>query len=441
MLNAKTALSDIHVYGSLDTRIMRIHVMILTETASTVNVTIAMLVMDMILPQTLVALISTSVLMLTPMTKTLAVNCGKMADGTNQYDVQACSELTTAEGRYSCSCTTDLVVESTTDGDKETCVDVDECTTDIVGRQHACPENSTCKNRDHVVDGPADDSPTNDGYSCECNTGYTAKMSDGTVATNADLRNGATCVDDDKCLICAGDVTCGAEEGSVFRCGSYLNNVCSNTDGSYECLCQDGFNKVEGVCVNVDECTAGTDTCFDATVDGFMSEICTDAEILVAGDSKFTCACSEHSTMVADGCEDNNECVNVCNQSDSIEVCVNKHLINDGATHTCTCATEYRKEVTDASTDQATVDDNKYVDIGECQSNPCTGNGARCENNAGSYVWHCDFPGTELKDGVCENIDECTAGTLDCAQICNDNAPVTTTDVFFICACNLGYKL
>ena len=43
----------------------------------------------------------------------------------------------------------------------------------------------------HVVEGPADDSPINDGYSCECNAGYTAKMSDGSVATNADLRNGA----------------------------------------------------------------------------------------------------------------------------------------------------------------------------------------------------------------------------------------------------------
>ena len=56
--------------------------------------------------------------------KTLAVNCGNMADGTNQYDVQACSKLTTAEGRYSCSCTTNLVAESTNDGEKETCVDI-----------------------------------------------------------------------------------------------------------------------------------------------------------------------------------------------------------------------------------------------------------------------------------------------------------------------------
>ena len=46
-----------------------------------------------------------------------------------------------------------------------------------------------------------------------------------------------------------------------------------------------------------------------------------------------------------------------------------------------------------------------------------------------------------MKDGVCENIDECAAGTHDCAHVCNDNAPASATDVFFTCACNHGYKL
>ena len=78
-----------------------------------------------------------------------------------------------------------------------------------------------CKEKDHVVKGPADDSPINDGYSCECNAEYTAKMSDVSVATNADLRNGATCVDDDECLMYTGDVTSGVEEGSFYRCGAY----------------------------------------------------------------------------------------------------------------------------------------------------------------------------------------------------------------------------
>ena len=46
-----------------------------------------------------------------------------------------------------------------------------------------------------------------------------------------------------------------------------------------------------------------------------------------------------------------------------------------------------------------------------------------------------------MKDGVCENIDECTAGTHDCAHVCNDNAPASATNVFFTCACNHRYKL
>ena len=184
-------------------------------------------------------------------------------------------------------------------------------------------------------------------------------------------------------------VACPAEEGSVFRCGSYLNNVCNNIAGSFECLCQDGFEKVDGVCVNVDECAAGTDTCFDATVDGFMSEICTDAEILVAGDPKFTCACPAESTMVTDGCEDNNECDNVCNQSDAIEVCVNKHFINVGLTHTCTCATGYRKEVTDAFTDPATVADNKVLTLMHV---PCTDKRCQMRNQRRNICLSLWFP-------------------------------------------------
>ena len=376
--------------------------------------------------------------------KTLAVNCGNMYDGTNTYSVQMCTELSTAEGRYSCACTSDLVIESSTDGTKETCVDVNECTTELESRKHSCPENSTCQNRDHVFDGVPDTNGYN-GYSCACNEGFTAKNGDGTLATDADLRDSATCVDDNECLICEGGAACTAEEGSVFRCGSYLNNVCNNLDGGFECLCQDGFEKVDGVCLNVDECRAGTDTCFDATVEaqteGFMSEICTDAEILVAGDAKFTCACPENSSITADGCEDYNECNDVCNQGEAVETCINKHFINDGVTHTCTCATGYRKEITDPSTTPATVDDNKCVDIDECQSNPCTGNGAKCTNTAGSYVCECELAGTQLVGDVCENIDECTAGTDDCAHVCNDNAPAAEGDAFFTCSCDDGYAL
>jgi len=42
---------------------------------------------------------------------------------------------------------------------------------------------------------------------------------------------------------------------------------------------------------------------------------------------------------------------------------------------------------------------------------PARTKGARCETNAGSYVCHCGFPGTELKDGVYDNIDECADDT------------------------------
>lgn len=40
-------------------------------------------------------------------------------------------------------------------------------------------------------------------------------------------------------------------------CSSH--GYCSDTDGSYECTCQDGFEGDGIVCVNIDECELGLD--------------------------------------------------------------------------------------------------------------------------------------------------------------------------------------
>ena len=45
------------------------------------------------------------------------------------------------------------------------------------------------------------------------------------------------------------------EDGSI--CG--VNEVCVNVPGSYECQCQDGFSKVEGICTDDDACYAQVD--------------------------------------------------------------------------------------------------------------------------------------------------------------------------------------
>ena len=65
--------------------------------------------------------------------------------------------------------------------------------------------------------------------------------------------------------------------------------------------------------------------------------------------------------MITDDCQDNNKRDYAFNQGGGVD---------DDVTHTCTCATGFRKEVTDASTDPVIVDDNKCVDIDKYQSNP-----------------------------------------------------------------------
>ncbi|XP_064106946.1 fibrillin-2-like [Macrobrachium nipponense] len=42
-------------------------------------------------------------------------------------------------------------------------------------------------------------------------------------------------------------------------CGS--NSHCQTTPGSYECVCNDGYEKVNGNCVDINECDSGNNAC------------------------------------------------------------------------------------------------------------------------------------------------------------------------------------
>jgi len=58
------------------------------------------------------------------------------------------------------------------------------------------------------------------------------------------------------------------------------NQVCTNTDGSYECACDSGYEEDEsGNCVDIDECTEPND--------GFLS--CVDFGTCVNNDGSFIC--------------------------------------------------------------------------------------------------------------------------------------------------------
>ena len=129
------------------------------------------------------------------------------------------------------------------EGGNPGCAGIDECTLGT----HNCDANATCTDTGYV---PA---VTPNGHTCVCNTGYEG--------------DGVTCSDIDEC---AGN-PCGA------------NATCSTPSvNSFECTCAAGYagggTEVTSDCTDIDECATNADNCH-------ANATCTDT------DGSFSCAC------------------------------------------------------------------------------------------------------------------------------------------------------
>lgn len=74
-----------------------------------------------------------------------------------------------------------------------------------------------------------------------------------------------------------------------------------------------------------------------------------------------------------------------------------------------------------------------FCDVTLCADHPCDAN-ATCDDTGGEAVCTCN-PGWEGDGESCQNTDECSGGSHDCAQICTD------TDGSYTCSCDDGYDL
>ncbi|XP_040916765.1 complement component C1q receptor [Toxotes jaculatrix] len=143
------------------------------------------------------------------------------------------------------------------------------------------------------------------GYSCKCRHGF--KLDE----------NQRNCSDIDECQ----SQTC---EG----------HLCVNTQGSYTCACEDGYEMIDGKCSDVDECAQSR--CEHSCLNSIGS---------------FSCYCNEGFTLAQNGhsCADINECVSnhcqfACNNTVGSFLCAcpqGFHLETNGST----CA----PDVTEAS--------------------------------------------------------------------------------------------
>ena len=316
-------------------------------------------------------------------------------EGTDTCDeIAICTHVDKVDPRYLCTC------PSGYDGDGfdiasggSGCTDIMECDLDETICDHIA--NSECKN----LDG---------GFQCDCVTGY---------AMNA---AGTKCKDIDEC---ASDDT--------NKCPN--DATCTNTEGSYECICNDPLNEIneqDGLlfCYDINECFNDVDDCVDDIAwctDTFGSYFC-ECKPGYIGDGVSVSAGGT-------GCEDSDECaLGEHNCAESAE-CING--LAPGDAPSCECRAGYfGNGFTLISGGTGCTDINECVSD---ESNNCPVE-ADCVNTDGSFECVCvDGFDTLVIDGltVCEIREPCFDATD-----CDDMATCTSGfGVEYICVCPQGY--
>ncbi|XP_017719061.1 PREDICTED: adhesion G protein-coupled receptor E2 isoform X4 [Rhinopithecus bieti] len=213
-----------------------------------------------------------------------------------------------------------------------------------------CPENSSCVSA----------------TACRCNPGFSSSSEIFTSPTE----------------ICDDINECGSP--SKVSCGKFSD--CRNTEGSYHCVCNPGYELVSG---------AKT----------FKNE-------------------SENTCQDVDECQQNPR---LCK---SYGTCVNTL-----GSYTCQCLPGFKFKPEDPKL---------CTDVNECTSrqNPCHSS-THCLNNVGSYQCRCrpgwqPIPGSPNgpNNTVCEEVDECSSGLHQC-----DSSTVCFNTVgSYTCRCRPGWE-
>eukprot|EP00039_Didymoeca_costata_P023915 m.8673 g.8673 ORF g.8673 m.8673 type:complete len:2246 (+) comp3940_c0_seq1:246-6983(+) len=281
-----------------------------------------------------------------------------------------------------------------------TCKDRDECAEgiDLCDIQHA-----TCHNSAPPVH-----------YLCTCKNGYEPDDDEDFYIYGIDMddldyvpEKGKTCADINEC------------NRATHDCD--VNAQCDNTEGSFACSCNVGWEddvsstKNGTLCTDIDECLRGADSCHP-------NALCNNTL------GSFVCECMKGYQGNGTHCLDFDECVNDTDDCDENALCSN----NDGS-FTCSCQSGWKP-----SSQINVMNGTVCFDVDECESAvPVCPAVAQCENLQGSFQCNCN-PGyqTNLSTSECENIDECALATNDCGA----NTDCIDDDGSFSCECRDGWK-
>ncbi|KAM4569870.1 fibulin-1-like [Odontesthes bonariensis] len=286
-------------------------------------------------------------------------------------------------GSHRCECHSGFVFSSIT----KLCEDIDEC------RHYS---RRPCAHRCENTEGS---------YRCSCITGF--KLA----------HDGRNCEDVNECL--NGSHTCAPGQ------------VCSNTEGSFECQressCGTGYKLTDNnSCQDMDECALGTHECGAdfVCINTAGSYRCVTEE--GCGDGFIENAASSCIGKLGFAHANVNECVAHPSPCQSGQTCINTIGSYNCRSNTVTCGRGYH----------LAVDGTHCEDVNECLlGNVCVGHG--CVNSEGSYLCKCR-PGYtfHLVTKLCEDVNECRQypGRL-CAHKCEN------TKGSYFCSCASGFKL
>uniref|UniRef100_A0A8W8NDF3 Fibrillin-1 n=1 Tax=Magallana gigas TaxID=29159 RepID=A0A8W8NDF3_MAGGI len=322
----------------------------------------------------------------------------------NSTSTNTCDSLTqeceNTEGSFLCNCKNGYRKVG------QACEDIDECTEATSGCQQVCTN-------------------TPGSYSCSCVVGHTLKSDNKT---------------------CEAPVTdlCAAA-------GLSCEYTCDNSTGTFVCVCPSGFELESNGenCTDIDECQRGV--CSQGCVNSIGSYNCSCFTGYSLSSDQTTCtACVPPN--YGDNCESLCQCGSGVDRCDSVSGCVclfgwagsrcdqdvdectdnpaicgsDKICHNLQGSYRCDCRPGFTKNGTNC------------IDVNECSNaatHNCSESSSTCLNNDGGYTCQCKAGYVQQTSYVCQDFDECAAGSDGCSQTC------TNVDGGFNCGCEFGFSL
>ncbi|XP_055859523.1 fibrillin-1-like isoform X4 [Biomphalaria glabrata] len=290
-------------------------------------------------------------------------------DGVGCEDIDECKENLCSQecnntvGSYTCSCYVGYQLSSR---DKRVC---EACSNNLYGVD--CKSTCNCRGRASACDNVK---------GCLCNSGWTG------VSCDTDVNECVVTPD-----ICPRD------------------QICTNTNGSYTCTCPAGFQLVNGICTNIDECAS--------VITNNCSQLCTD------NPGSYSCSCQNGYTLLP-----NNTCQNINECFADIDGCEQDCEDVEGS-YNCKCNAGYT-----LTADRKSCE--KIRDPCENLSINCSYGCTIINNTAQCFCQIGYILGTD--GATCFDINECTVTGVrqhKCSDLC------VNTPGSYNCSCPIGKVL